>query len=105
MKSSRPPRLRGFDEPTGSFKRNARRLPPRTREDLGRAVEELLQGDLSPGRNFEQLTNMSGVYSVRLGRNYRFVFGVTAGSAYPLAVGPHDQAYADATRRYRRRRS
>ena len=72
------------------------------REELGLAVEELLKGELSPGRNYEQLANMPGVYSVRLSRNYRFVFGVTAGLAYPLAVGPHAQAYADAVRRYRR---
>lgn len=73
------------------------------REELGLAVEELLKGELSPGRNFEPLTNMSDVYSVRLGRSYRFVFGVKAGVAYPIAVGPHDQAYADAARRYRQR--
>ena len=48
-------------------------------------LEELLKGELSPGRNYEQLTNMPGVYSVRLGSSYRFVFGVTAGLAYPIA--------------------
>lgn len=104
MRNSRPP-LRGFREPTGSFKRNARRLPPRMREQLGLAVEELLEGELSPGRNYEQLTNMPGVYSARLSGSYRFVFGVTAGIADPNAVGPHDQAYADAVRRYRRSRN
>ena len=103
MKSSQPPPLRGFDEPTGSFKRNARRLPRRMQAELGRAVEELLEGELSPGRNCEQLTNMPGMYSVRLSSSYRFVFGVAAGVAYPIAVGPHDQAYADAVRRYRQR--
>ena len=104
MRNSRP-RLRGFREPTGSFRRNARRLPPRIQEQLGLAVNELLEGELSPGRNYEQLTNMPGVYSVRLSRSYRFVFSVTAGIADPIAVGPHDQAYADAARRYRQRRN
>ena len=70
------------------------------REELGLAVEELLRGELSPGRNYEQLTNMTGFYSVRLSSSYRFVFSVTAGVADPMAVGPHDQAYADAVRRY-----
>lgn len=70
-------------------------------EELGVAVEELLAGELSPGRRFEQLTNMKGVYSVRLSSSYRFVFGVTEGFADPIAVGPHDQAYADALRRHR----
>lgn len=68
-------------------------------------MAELLRGELSPGRNFEQLTGMQGVHSVRLGRNHRFVFAIAAGVADPLAVGPHDQAYADAVRRYRRRRN
>ena len=103
--TSSPPPLRRILEPTASFRRNARRLPPRMRDELGLAVEELLKGELSPGRNYEQLTNMPGVYSVRLGRSYRFVFGVTDGVADPLAVGPHDQAYADAVRRYRRSRN
>lgn len=73
-------------------------------EQLGLAVEELLKGELSPGRNCEQLADMPGVYSVRLSSSYRFVFGVAADVAYPIAVGPHDQAYADAVRRYRQRR-
>ena len=75
------------------------------REQLGLAVEELLKGELSPGRNYEQLTNMPSVYSVRLSGGYRFVFGVTAGIGDPIAVGQHDQAYADAVRRYRRSRN
>ena len=99
------PALDAFSEPTGSFKRNARRLPKRIREQLGLAVDELLKGELSPGRNFKQLTNMPGVYSVRLSGSYRFVFRVTAAIAYPIAVGPHDQAYADALRRYRQQRN
>ena len=70
MRSSPPP-LRRILEPTASFKRNARRLLPRIRAELGPAVEELLNGGLSPGRNYEQLTNMPGVYSVRLGRSHR----------------------------------
>ena len=72
--------------------------------ELGLAVEELLKGELSPGRNCEQLTNRPGMYSVRLSSSYRFVFGVAAGVAYPIAVGPHDQAYADAVSRHRQRR-
>ena len=99
------PALDAFSEPAGSFKRNARRLPKRIREQLGLAVDELLKGELSPGRNFKQLTNMSGVYSVRLSGSYRFVFRVTAVVAHPIAVGPHDQAYADALRRYRQKRN
>jgi len=99
------PLVRRFLEPTGAFKRSTRRLPPGMQEELGRAVDELLKGELSPGRNYEQLTDMRGVYSVRLSRSYRFVFSVTDGIADPIAVGPHDQAYGDAVRRYRRRRN
>lgn len=72
-------------------------------EQLGLAVDELLKGEMALGRNCEQLTNMPGMYSVRLSGSYRFIFGVTDGTADPIAVGPHDQAYADAVRRYRRR--
>lgn len=70
-------------------------------EQLGLVVEELLKGELSPGRNYERLTAMSGVYSVRLNNSYRFVFEVVEGVGIPLAVGQHDQAYADAIRRHR----
>ena len=48
---------------------------------------------------------MPGLYSVRLSRSYRFVFALADGIAEPIAVGPHDQAYVDAVRRYRRRRN
>lgn len=57
------------------------------------------------GRNYEQLTNMPGLYSVRASRSYRFVFALTDGIAEPIAVGPHDQAYGDAVRRHRRGRN
>lgn len=103
MTKTSPPPIRTILEPTGSFRRNARRLPPRMRVQLGLAVDELLKGELSPGRNCEALTSMSNVYSVRLSGSYRFVFGVTDGVADPIAVGPHDQAYADTVRRYRTR--
>ena len=103
--TSSPPALRGILKPAASFERNRRRLPPRIQAALVQAMEELLKGELSPGRNYEQLTNMPGVYSVRLGRSHRFVFDVTDGDLYPLAVGPHDHAYDDAVRRYRRSRS
>ena len=43
-------------------------------KELSIAVDELRMGQLSPGRNCEQLTNMPGVYSLRLSRNFRFVF-------------------------------
>ena len=72
-------------------------------EELGRAVDELLKGEVSPARNYEQHTNMPGVYPVRLSRSFRFVFAVTDGVADPIAVGPHEQAYGDAVRRFRRR--
>ena len=98
MKGSPPP-LRAILEPTGTFRRNARRLPPRIRDELGLAVDELLGGNLSPGRNFEEWTNMPGGYSVRLSGGYRFVFGASNGVADPIAGGPHDQAYADAEAR------
>lgn len=104
MGSNRPP-LRAVLEPTGSFRRNARRLPRRIRDELGLVMNELLEGELSPGRNYEPLTNMTGVFSVRLSANYRFVFAVNAGVVDPIAVGPHDQAYAEAVRRYRQRRN
>ena len=68
-------------------------------------MEELLAGELSPGRNYEQLTNMPDVYSVRLTRSYRFVFGVADSIGDPIAVGPHGQAYANTARRCRQGRT
>ena len=103
--TSSPPPLRAILEPTGSFRRNAKRLPSNMQDELVVVVEELLTGELSPGRNYERLASMPGLHSVRLSRSYRFVFSVTDGIADPIAVGPHDQAYADAVRRYRQSRN
>ena len=59
-----------------------------------KVIDELLAGSLPPGRRYEKLRAGRNLHSVRLNRNYRFVFLVLEnGNAVPVAVGPHDDAY------------
>lgn len=88
------PKIPAFEEPAGQFRRHVRRLPPQMRQQLAVAVDELLTGTVPPGRRYEKLRSGNNLHSVRLSRNYRFVFQILEnGNAKPVAVGPHDEAY------------
>ena len=81
-----------------------RRLPQPMKDELAAVIDELLAGELSPGRRYEKLDTADDLYSVRLSRAYRFVFLLYPdGTALPAAVGPHDDAYRQALRSARRR--
>ena len=75
------------------------RLDQRMKEELARVIDELCAGELAPGRNLEQLRIGNRLYSVRLSRNFRFVFmAMKNGMGRAIAVGPHDSAYEAAER-------
>ena len=77
----------------------ANRLDQRMKRELARVIDELCAGELAPGRNLEQLRIGNRLYSVRLSRNFRFVFMVMENSmGRAIAVGPHDSAYEAAER-------
>ena len=82
-----------------------RRLPQPMKDELAAVIDELLAGNLSSGRRYEKLDTGGNLYSVRLSRAYRFVFILYPdhGTALPVAVGPHDEAYRQALRSARRR--
>ena len=81
-------------ENTNKFKRMFRRLPPRMQQEMVKVFDEFSTGELSPGRNLEPLEQYPGCYSVRLNRQFRFVFERTGdGAGKAMAVGPHDKAY------------
>ena len=64
------------------------------RRELALVIDELLTGTVPPGRRCEKLRSGRNLHSVRLNRQYRFVFLVREdGDAIPIAVGPHDEAY------------
>ena len=64
------------------------------RRELALVIDELLTGTVPPGRRYEKLRSGRNLHSVRLNRQYRFVFLVREdGDAIPIAVGPHDEAY------------
>ncbi|MXY38715.1 MAG: hypothetical protein F4160_01530 [Rhodospirillaceae bacterium] len=91
------PKVRAFEEPAGQFRRQLRRLPQPMQREFAAVIDELLTGTLPPGRRFEKLRGGTDLYSVRLSRQYRFVFQIMEnGNAKPVAVGPHDQAYRSA---------
>ena len=75
------------------------------KDELVAVIDELLAGKLSPGRRYEKLDTGDDLYSVRLSRGYRLVFLLYPehGTALPVAVGPHDDAYRRALRSARRR--
>ena len=71
----------------------------RMKEELRRVIDELCTGELTPGRNLEQLHLDNSLYSVRLNRNFRFVFQVREnGVGAAIAVGSHNSAYEAAAR-------
>lgn len=81
-------------EITSKFKKMFRRLPPRMKEEMVKVFDEFSTGELSPGRNLEPLGQYPGSYSVRLNRQFRFVFEMTGdGAGKAISVGPHDKAY------------
>ena len=81
------------------------RLPDPMKRELTAVIDELLAGKLSSGRRYEKLNAGNNLYSVRLNQAYRFVFLLypDRGTALPIAVGPHDDAYRQALRSDRRR--
>ena len=81
-------------EITSKFKKMFRRLPPRMKEEMAKVFDEFSVGELSPGRNLEALERFPGCYSVRLNRQFRFLFEKTGdGAGRAIAVGPHDKVY------------
>ena len=97
-----PPRrlqITGFITPNRKFAKMVRRLPPRMQRELERVIDELCAGELASGRNLERLRIGDNFYSVRLNRNFRFVFSILDdGIGWAIAVGPHDRAYEAAKR-------
>ena len=92
-------RITGFATPSHGFSRMVKRLDQRMKEELERVIDELCAGELAPGRNLEQLRIGNSLFSVRLSRNFRFVFMVMKnGIGRAIAVGSHDSAYEAAER-------
>ncbi|MYA22963.1 MAG: hypothetical protein F4Z30_09355 [Gemmatimonadetes bacterium] len=69
-------RITRFETPSRKFAKMVNRLNQRMQEELARVIDELCAGELTPGRNLEQLRVGNRLYSVRLSRNFRFVFMV-----------------------------
>lgn len=97
-----PPRslqITAFSPPSRKFAKMVKRLDQRMQEELKRVIDELCMGELPPGRNLEQLRFGNRLYSVRLNRNFRFVFELMEdGTGRAIAVGPHDSTYETAKR-------
>ena len=47
------PRVRAFEQPTGSFGKSVKRLSKPMKQELATVMDELLSGTLSPGRRYE----------------------------------------------------
>ena len=97
-------RIRAADTEPGNWLAHGRTYDEQRHSPLARINDENA-GDL--GLAWEEGPAAVGAVRrlARKATDDRFVFGVTDGVADPLAVGPHDQAYADAAKRYRRSRN
>lgn len=86
-------------EPTKKFSKSVRRLDTRIVQELEAVFDELMSTDeLPPGRRYKKVFD-NQMRSVRLNRQFRFVFEMLSNdAARPVAVGPHDEAYDDAER-------
>ena len=89
-----PFQISAVENPSGKFAKQVKSLRENTRNQLKAVIDELLSGELPPGRNLEKFTGLEGVYTVRLNRKERFAFLLKAdGTIKPIAVGSHDTVY------------
>lgn len=83
-----------IDNPSSKFAKQVKSLGKNTQNQLKSVINELMSGELSPGRNLEKFTGLEGVYTVRLNRKERFAFLRKADDTIkPIAVGNHDTVY------------
>jgi mRNA-degrading endonuclease RelE of RelBE toxin-antitoxin system len=82
-------------DPGPRFKKDAKRLEPRMKAELGMVFDELLaDAPMAPGRQHKKLQGRGEFYSVRLSRQFRLVYERSPeGDILPYAVGAHDDAY------------
>lgn len=89
-----PFRIEGVKELSNSFAKQARKLAKRSQSQLAGVVDELVDGNLSPGRNLEKLRGFNDLYSVRLNKKQRLLFRLNTDSTITLtAVGGHKEVY------------
>ena len=90
-----------FEKPSAKFIRQVKRLPTRIQNQLGDVFNEFAADQLKAGRQPKPLTTgtaQTNLYSVRLGKNYRFVYeliNVPEGDPIgaPIAVGHRSSVY------------
>ena len=91
-----------FEKPSAKFIRQVKRLPTRIQNQLGDVFDEFATGQLKAGRQPKQLTTgttETNLYSVRLGKNYRFVYELIDDApeedpvGAPIAVGHRSSVY------------
>lgn len=100
------PPIKEFREPTPRFRKSYRKLNQETRDEFEKVLNELIAGEVPRGRRYKHLSSYGDqIGVVRLNRSYRFAFlkHPEDGTAWPIAIGPHDEVYEALPRRDRRR--
>lgn len=76
-----------------SFKKDVKRLGSRELKNLKTILDELKSGNLLPARQLKKLTDSDGVYSIRVGKNYRLTFEIDGQVCILRRVGSRQKFY------------
>jgi mRNA-degrading endonuclease RelE of RelBE toxin-antitoxin system len=76
-----------------SFKKDIKRLDRRILDDLEKALKELENDSVLPGRQLKKLTDSNKVYSMRIGKDYRLSFQLDNQTCILRRIGPRQKFY------------
>lgn len=76
-----------------SFSKDVKRLGSRERKNLKTVLDELKSGNLLPVRQLKKLAGSDGVYSIRVGNNYRLSFELDGQVCILRRIGPRQKFY------------
>lgn len=80
-------------EGSGTFKKEANKLPKEMKRELELFITEILSGNIPKGRRMKKLSlPIEGIYEARLNLKFRLVFRYNANdcSMTPFSIGSHD---------------
>lgn len=75
---------------TTRFRRVYRKLEPRRREQVKKALAQLLADHTHPGLRVKRVQGAEGVWELRAGRNMRVTFEIETDAYVLRNVGHHD---------------
>ena len=91
------PPIEQIEYHNNSVEKSARKLPPNTRNNLGRFYKELQEQVVLPGRRLKKIDD---VWTARIGKKHRIGFVIEENNARILYIESHDESdrYLDRVR-------